>query len=146
MRQPVGKAPSPSPAEPETRCQLRVRYAETDGMGVVYYANYLTWFEVGRTDLLRQLGGSYRELEARDKIYLPVVEAHCRYLHPARFDDVVEVRTTASRPSRAKLRFDYELTRAEDGVVLAAGTTVHVAINAEGKPCRLPDRLQELFS
>lgn len=115
-------------------------------MGVVYYANYLIWFEVGRTDLLRQLGDSYRELEARDKIHLPVIEAQCRYLRPARYDDLVEIRTTASRPSRARLRFDYELTRAEDGAVLAEGTTLHVATNAEGRPCKLPPTLEELFS
>jgi acyl-CoA thioester hydrolase len=114
-------------------------------MGVVYYANYLTWFEVGRTDLLRQLGGSYRELEARERIYLPVIEAQCRYLRPARYDDVVEIQTTASRPTRARLRFDYELTRAEDGILLAQGTTLHVATNTDGRPCRLPRRLEELI-
>lgn len=114
-------------------------------MGVVYYANYLTWFEVGRTDLLRQLGDSYRELESRDGVYLPVVEAQCRYLRPARYDDVVEIRTTATRPSRARLRFDYELQRIPDSVVLARGTTLHVATDGRGKPRRLPARLEVLF-
>lgn len=130
---------------PETTCQVRVRYAETDGMGVAYYGNYLTWFEVGRTDMLRQLGESYREMEQRDRIHLPVVEAHCRYHRPARYDDVIEIRTRASLPSRARIRFDYQLARAVDGVVLASGTTLHVATSHQGRPCRLPKRLQDLF-
>ena len=113
-------------------------------MGVVYYGNYLTWFEVGRTDLLRQMGASYRDIE-NGKYYLPVVEAQCRYLQPARYDDVVEIRTRASRPSRAKLRFDYELYRVGDDVALATGSTLHVATNENGKPCRLPAQLMELF-
>ncbi|MGH9324739.1 MAG: acyl-CoA thioesterase [Vicinamibacteria bacterium] len=130
---------------PETICQIRVRYAETDGMGVVYYGNYLTWFEVGRTDLMRQLGESYREIEEKESIHLPVVEAHCRYHRPARYDDVVDIVTRASRPSRARIRFDYELSRAVDGTLLASGTTLHVAVGRDGKPCRLPPKLQELL-
>jgi acyl-CoA thioester hydrolase len=129
----------------QSTSQVRVRYAETDSMGVVYYANYLTWFEVGRTDLLRQLGESYREMEEREKIHLPVVEAHCRYHKPARYDDVVQIVTRASRPSRARLQFDYELSRAEDGVLLASGSTLHVAVDRDGKPCRLPRRLREIL-
>ena len=129
----------------QTTCQIRVRYAETDGMGVVYYGNYLTWFEVGRTDLLRQLGESYREIEENERIHLPVVEAHCRYHKPARYDDLVDIVTRASRPSRARVQFDYELSRAEDGVLLASGTTLHVAVGRDGRPCRLPRKLTELL-
>jgi len=129
---------------PETSCHVRVRYAETDAMGVVYYGNYLTWFEVGRTDLLRHYGSSYREIEG-ERVFLPVIEAQCRYHHPARYDDVVEIRTTASRPSRARLRFDYELSRAADQIAIASGSTLHVATNENGKPCRLPKTLTELF-
>ncbi len=121
-----------------------MRYAETDAMGVVYYGNYLTWFEVGRSDLLRQLGSSYREIE-RARVFLPVVEARCLYHHPARYDDVVDIRTTVSRPSRARLRFDYELSRARDDVAIASGSTLHVATKENGKPCRLPKTLTELF-
>ena len=121
-----------------------MRYAETDAMGVVYYGNYLTWFEVGRSDLLRQLGSSYREIE-RDRVFLPVVEARCLYHHPARYDDVVEIRTRATRPSRAKLQFHYELSRVSDNVAIASGSTLHVATNEDGKPCRLPAKLTELF-
>ena len=113
-------------------------------MGVVYYGNYLAWFEVGRSDLLRQLGSSYRDIE-QNGVYLPVVEAQCRYHHPARYDDLVEIRTKASRPSRAQLRFDYELSRVADDVALASGSTVHVATKDNGKPCRLPAKLTELF-
>ncbi len=113
-------------------------------MGVVYYGNYLTWFEVGRTDLLRHLGSTYRDIE-NGGFYLPVVEARCRYHHPARYDDVIEIRTIASRPSFAQLKFDYELLRASDNVSLASGSTLHVATNANGKPCRLPPQITELF-
>ena len=130
---------------PETSCQIRVRYAETDGMGVVYYGNYLTWFEVGRTDLMRQLGESYRDLETKERIYLPVIEVSCRYRSPARYDDVIEIRTKASRPARTQIRFDYELKRVEDGVLLASGSTLHVAVTFEGKLCRLPRSLTEII-
>ncbi|HJS72904.1 MAG TPA: thioesterase family protein [Vicinamibacteria bacterium] len=130
----------------QTTCQIRVRYAETDSMGVVYYGNYLTWFEVGRADLLRQLGQSYRDIEESEGIRLPVVEARCRYHRPARYDDVVSIVTRASRPSRAQVQFDYELSRAEDGVLLASGSTRHVAVGRNGKPCRLPQRLEGLLS
>jgi acyl-CoA thioester hydrolase len=129
----------------QTTCQIRVRYAETDGMGVVYYGNYLTWFEVGRTDLLRQLGESYREIEENEGIYLPVVEAHCRYHRPARYDDLVDIVTRASRPSLARVQFDYELSRAEDRILLASGTTLHVAVGRDGRPRRLPRKLRELL-
>ncbi|TDI46958.1 MAG: acyl-CoA thioesterase [Acidobacteria bacterium] len=127
-------------------CQVRVRYAETDAMGVAYYANYLTWFEVGRCDLLRQLGSSYRDIEHEDQIYLPVIEAHCRYKSPAHYDDVIEIKTTVTHPSRARIRFDYELARLEDRTVVATGSTLHVATTRDGKICKLPKRLTELFA
>ena len=113
-------------------------------MGVVYYGNYLTWFEIGRTDLLRQLGATYRDIE-RDNVYLPVVEAQCRYLSPARYDDLIDIRTTASRRGKVRVRFDYSLSRADDTKVLAEGSTVHVATNASGRIQRLPERITELF-
>ncbi len=115
-------------------------------MGVAYYANYLTWFEVGRCDLLRQLGSSYRDIEHEDQIYLPVIEAHCRYKSPAHYDDVIEIKTTVTRPSRARIRFDYELARLEDRTVVATGSTLHVATTRDGKICKLPKRLTELFA
>ena len=95
---------------------MRVRYAETDQMGVVYHANYFVWFEVGRTDLLRQLGWTYREME-RAGVRLPVIEAHCAYHRPARYDDELEIRTTGRLVSPVRMAFDYEVVRRGDGVV-----------------------------
>jgi acyl-CoA thioester hydrolase len=126
------------------RTRVRVRYAETDQMGVVYYANYLVWFEVGRTDWLRQTGWSYREME-RDGIALPVIEAHCEYRQPARYDDEIEIATSATLVTPVRVRFDYELTRAGEDGAIAAGHTVHGAIDANGRPARLPSRVREMF-
>jgi len=123
---------------------VRVRYAETDNMGVVYYANYLVWFEVARTDLLRHAGWSYREMEL-EGFSLPVIEAHCEYRQPARYDDDVEVRTAGLLISPVRLRFDYEVARAADGVVLAEGHTVHATLGRDGRPCRLPPRARQVF-
>jgi len=122
-----------------------VRYAETDAMGVVYYANYLVWFEIGRADLLRQTGWSYREMEA-DGVSLPVIEAHCHYKQPARYDDELEVRTTGSMVSPVRLRFDYNVVRSADGTLLANGYTVHASLNRSGRLCRVPVQARELFS
>jgi acyl-CoA thioester hydrolase len=124
---------------------VRVRYAETDKMGVVYYANYFVWFEIGRTDLLRGAGGSYRELE-RDGIGLPVIEAHCEYKQSARYDDEIEVRTVGTLLSPVRVRFAYEVVRPADAVTLATGHTVHAALDPAGRPCRLPAHLQKLLS
>ena len=123
---------------------VRVRYAETDKMGVVYYANYLVWFEVGRTDWLRETGWNYRAIE-EDGIQLPVIEAHCEYRQGARYDDEIEVRTSAQKLSSVRLQFDYEVVRRADGTLLATGHTVHAAIDRQGRPTRLPDRVKELF-
>jgi len=124
---------------------LRVRYAETDRMGVVYYANYLVWFEVGRTDLLRRTGWSYREME-KDGVSLPVIESHCAYRQPARYDDELEVRTTGSVVSPVRVRFDYEVVRPADSATLVTGFTVHATLDRSGRPCRLPARARELFT
>jgi acyl-CoA thioester hydrolase len=124
--------------------QVRVRYAETDRMGVVYYANYLVWFEIGRTEWLRQSGWSYREME-QDGFTLPVIEAHCEYRQPARYDDALEVRTRATLLTPVRVRFDYEVVRPDQGVA-ATGYTVHAALNPAGRPCRLPARVTEMFA
>ncbi len=126
------------------RTRVRVRYAETDRMGVVYYANYLVWFEVGRTDWLRQSGWSYRQME-RDGISLPVIEAHCQYRQPARYDDEIEIATRATLMTPVRVRFYYELTRTGEDGSISAGHTVHVAIDANGRPSRLPPRVREMF-
>ena len=130
---------------PTSSCQVRVRYAETDNMGVAYYANYFVWFEVGRCELLRSLGGSYRDLEANG-VLLPVVEAHCDYRAPARYDDDLDVATTGSLRSRARVAFRYEIRRRADQALLAIGQTVHAATDASGRPRRLPHDLQAMLS
>ena len=125
--------------------RVRVRYAETDQMGVVYYANYLVWFEVGRTDLLRSSGWSYKEMEA-EGFSLPVVEAHCEYRASARYDDDLEIRTTGTLLSPVRLRFDYQVVRVGDqAAALAAGHTVHATLDASGRPRRLPDRVRTVL-
>ncbi|MEO8682134.1 MAG: thioesterase family protein, partial [Vicinamibacterales bacterium] len=101
-----------------TSSPVRVRYAETDKMGVVYYANYLVWFEIGRTNWLRETGWSYREMEA-DGLGLPVIEAHCEYKQGAKYDDELDVKTRASLLSPVRIRFDYEIARGADGAAIA---------------------------
>ena len=125
------------------KATVRVRYAETDRMGVVYYANYLVWFEVGRTEWLRQTGWSYRDMET-EGCALPVIEAHCDYRQPVRYDDEVDIRTRATLLSPVRVRFDYEIVL-RDTVVAAAGHTVHAAVDDTGKPCRLPDRVRAML-
>ena len=114
-------------------------------MGVVYYANYLVWFEVGRADLLRSLGWTYREMEL-DGVSLPVIEAHCDYHRPARYDDEIEVRTEGRLLSPVRMEFQYKVVRTLDAVVSATGRTVHAALDASGRPCRLPARVREAFA
>jgi acyl-CoA thioester hydrolase len=123
---------------------VRVRYAETDRMGVVYYANYFVWFEVGRTEWLRDTGWSYREME-RDGVALPVIEAHCEYRQPARYDDEVEIHTRATLLTPVRIRFDYELRRPEEAQAAAIGHTIHAAVDDKGRPCRLPARVRGLL-
>jgi len=130
---------------PASVSTLRVRYAETDKMGVVYYANYLVWFEVARADLLRSLGWSYREMEIAG-ISLPVIEAHCQYLRPARYDDEIDVKTEGRMLSPVRMEFHYQVIRKTDQTVAAEGRTVHAAVDTAGKPCRLPERVREVFA
>ena len=113
-------------------------------MGVVYYANYLVWFEVGRTEWLRETGWSYREME-QDGISLPVIEAHCEYRQPARYDDEIEITTGASLLTPVRLRFDYQVLRGGDALA-ASGYTIHAALDAKGRPCRLPARVAEMLT
>jgi acyl-CoA thioester hydrolase len=125
----------------ESISRVRVRYAETDQMGVVYYANYLVWFEVGRTDWLRSLGWTYREME-ESGILLPVIEAQCEYRAPARYDDEVEIRTTGRLLSLVRVSFSDEVRLGPDAQLSALGQTTHAATGRDGKPCRLPDRIE----
>jgi acyl-CoA thioester hydrolase len=130
---------------PPSISRVRVRYAETDQMGVVYYANYLVWFEIGRTDLLRQNGWSYREMEV-DGYSLPVIDAQCTYKASAKYDDEIEVRTSGGMVSPVRVKFSYEIVRTTDRALLATGSTVHATLDRTGKPCRLPERVRALFS
>jgi acyl-CoA thioester hydrolase len=117
--------------------ELRVRYAETDAMGVVYYANYLVWFELGRTDWIRAFGVTYREFEEQG-ILLPVVDAHCAYKTSARYDDLVRVETSVAALTPARIRFAYRAVRAgPDPALLAEGHTEHVFLTREGRVARL---------
>ena len=124
---------------------VRVRYAETDQMGVVYYANYFVWFEVARAELLRNYGWTYREMEGIG-VLLPVIDAHCEYLRPARYDDEMEIRTEALILSPVRMSFSYEVrATGRDGLV-ATGRTLHAAVDRNGRPCRLPERIAEVFA
>lgn len=125
--------------------RIRVRYAETDQMGVVYYANYFVWFEVGRTDWLREAGWTYRQLE-HDGVSLPVIEAHAEYRRAARYDDELEIRSKATLLTPVRLRFDYEIWRAGGEEPLATGHTVHAAMDPNGRPCRLPQAVRTLLA
>ena len=129
-------------APPPSR--VRVRYAETDKMGVVYYANYLVWFEVSRTDWLRHAGWSYVEMEA-EGFMLPVVEAHCAYRQSARYDDELDIRARGTRLSPVRVRFDYQVVRVTDGSVLVEGHTVHASLDPTGRPRKLPERVVTMF-
>lgn len=122
--------------------QVRVRYAETDQMGVAYYANYLVWFEVARTDWLRAAGLTYRRLE-EDGLFLPVIDAQCRYRAPARYDDTLDVRAVARLVSPARLAFEYDITG--PGGAVASGTTVHAFTDGRGRPRRVPATIKDLL-
>jgi acyl-CoA thioester hydrolase len=135
---------SMSPAHTAT---IRVRYAETDQMGVVYYANYFVWFEIGRVELMRALGFEYRELEEQDQCYLPVVEAKCRYKAPARYDDVLTLETRVLNQRTSMIRFGYRLLRQkpneaeeQEPALLAEGETVHVVVDRAMQKTALPER------
>jgi acyl-CoA thioester hydrolase len=125
--------------------RLRVRYAETDQMGVVYHANHFVWFEVGRVELLRQLGFSYREMEQNDGCFIAVVDARCRYKAPVRYDDEVIVRTHLKNVRESLVHFGYELVRVSDGLLLAEGETTHIVTDAEMKTRTIPQKYMEAF-
>jgi acyl-CoA thioester hydrolase len=114
-------------------------------MGVVYHSNYLIWFEVGRVELMRHLGGSYRQMESEEDCHLPVVEARCRYKAPARFDEEIIVRAHIARLGRNLVEFGYQVLRAADRLLLAEGETTHLAVDGSGRRRPLPDRYFAVF-
>jgi len=125
--------------------RVRVRYAETDQMGVVYHSHYFIWFEVGRVELLRQLGFSYREMEREDGCFIAVVDARCRYKAPARYDDEIIIRTHLKNVRESLLHFRYEAVRAADGVLLAEGETTHMVIGDNMLRRSIPVKYMTVF-
>jgi acyl-CoA thioester hydrolase len=124
---------------------VRVRYAETDQMGVVYHSNYLIWFEVGRVEIMRSLGFDYKRMEIEDDCYLVVADVHCRYHHPARYDEVILVRTRILEAKNRVLKFGYEIVRESDEKLLAAGDTTHVCCRRDGRVTQFPDKYKSAF-
>ncbi len=125
--------------------KLRVRYAETDQMGVVYHSNYIIWFEVGRVEMLRTLGFTYREMEQQDGTNLAVVEARCRFKSPALYDDLVVIRTRLLNVRESLLHFTYEIVRDGDSALLAEGETIHMVVDSEFKRMPLPEKYRSSF-
>ena len=125
--------------------RLRVRYAETDQMGVVYHSNYIIWFEVGRVEMLRELGFTYREMERQDGTNLAVVEARCRFKSPALYDDLVLIRTRLVNVRESLLHFTYEILREPDETLLAEGETIHLVVDADFKRMSLPEKYRRPF-
>jgi acyl-CoA thioester hydrolase len=122
--------------------EIRIRYAETDQMGVSYYGNHLIWFEASRTEYFRALGIIYTEYEARG-IYLPVLEAHCRYHSPTRYDDLIVVRTWVSEIRRSSLKFSYEIRKKKTDALVSEGWTVHVFADSSFKPIKIPEEVKQ---
>jgi acyl-CoA thioester hydrolase len=130
---------------PVIESRLRVRYAETDQMGVVYYANYIVWMEIGRVDLCKSCGFNYRDIEQQDGVYFAVAEATCRYRSPARFDDEVIVKTWVESANTRIVIFAYEMRLAADDRILATGTTRHVFVTREMRRTRLPEKYRPML-
>ncbi len=126
--------------------KLRVRYAETDKMGVVYHSNFVIWFEVGRVELLRQLGFQYSEMEAEDNCHIPVVDLRVRYKSPAQYDDEIVVRTEIKNVRSSLLHFSYEIFREADRALLATGETMHIIVNNRLERTALPEKYMQAFN
>jgi len=124
---------------------IRVRYAETDQMGVVYHSNYLIWFEVGRVELMRSYGFDYKRMEIEDDCHLVVADLHCRYHHPARYDELLVVRTRILEAKNRMLKFGYELFRKDDHKLLATGETTHISCRRDGRVIHFPERYKSAF-
>jgi acyl-CoA thioester hydrolase len=125
--------------------KVRVRYAETDQMGVVYHANFLIWFEVGRVELMRALGVEYKKMEIEDDCHIVVADVHCRYHHAARYDEELRVRTRIAESKNRVVTFSYEVIRDSDGKILANGETTHVICGRNGRPKLLPEKYRKVM-
>jgi acyl-CoA thioester hydrolase len=147
LGQASGQGPENVPKRPRqyVDARLRVRYAETDQMGIVYYANYLVWMEIGRVEYCRAAGIRYRDMEIEDGVLLTVVEASCRYLSPALYDEEVMVRTWIEEARPRMIRFGYEMIETGNGRPLAKGETKHIFCGRDRKPRKLPDKYHRSF-
>jgi acyl-CoA thioester hydrolase len=125
---------------PDYEIHLRVRYAETDQMGVAYHSNFFIWFEVGRVELMRSLGFDYKDMEQHDDCFIAVADARCRYKSPARYDDELIIRTSVRNLRASLIHFAYDVVRASDGVLLAEGETVHVVTGRDMRRKEMPER------
>jgi acyl-CoA thioester hydrolase len=125
--------------------RLRPRYAETDQMGVVYYANYLVWMEVARVDHCRKLGFEYKDMEREAGAFLAVTEATCRYRAPARFDEEIEIEARVVEARSRTVRFSYNMRRVCDGAAVAQGETLHTVMDRDGRAMRMPERYRQYF-
>jgi acyl-CoA thioester hydrolase len=125
---------------------VRVRYAETDQMGVVYHANYFIWFEVGRVELMRALGVEYKKMEKEDDCHIVVADARCRYERSARYDEVLRIRTRISESRNRIVKFAYEVFRDSDGKALASGETTHIICGSNGRPKLLPHKYRDVLA
>ena len=121
----------------------RVRYPETDRMGVAHHTHHFVWFELGRTELMRALGCTYRDLEDGEGVFFPVVEAGATFREPARYDEVLTITTRLTEVTGVRVRFEYEVARSESGATISRGFTVHAAVGRNGRPSRLPDDVRE---
>ncbi len=126
--------------------RVRVRYAETDQMKVVYHSNFIIWFEVGRVEMLRQLGFNYRDVEREDDCHFAVVDVRCRYKSPAYYDDEILIRTTLKHVRGSMLHFTYEVVRAADQTLLAEGETNHITVNSKFEKVTLPEKYAAAFA
>jgi acyl-CoA thioester hydrolase len=126
------------------RTQIRVTYGDTDAMGIVYYANYLRWFEVARTEMMRHFGIAYKIMEA-EGVFLPVSEVFCKYHRSAKYDDILIIETRIDFLKKVSLKFSYRILRAEDGAELVTGSTLHGFVSREGKIVRAPETLAKII-
>ena len=126
--------------------KIRVRYAETDKMGVVYHSNFIVWFEVGRVEMLRQLGFRYRDMETEDDCHIAVADVRVRYKAPARYDDEILIRTRLKNARESLLQFAYEIERAEDGTLLAEGETTHIVVDSKFEKSAMPAKYIKAFA
>jgi len=130
---------------PTVTTRYRVIYGDTDQMGIVYYANYLRWFEKGRSEFLRQIGLPYAAIEQQG-FHFPVIEVNCRYTQAAHYDDIIKIETALAEIGRARLTFSYRIARESDDALLAAGSTIHACVSHSGRPVRMPKALLDALA